>query len=94
VRILVVDDHEAVRNAIRSLLRSNDKWTICGEASDGVEAVEKAKTLRPNLVLMDISMPKMDGMDATRIIREEVPDARVIIISQNDPKLVSRQASA
>jgi CheY-like chemotaxis protein len=90
LRILIVDDHEAVRSCLRLLLSS--EWMICGEARDGLEAVQKARSVRPDLVIMDISMPRMDGLAATRIIRREFPDTAVIIISQNEPKLVARQA--
>ena len=90
LRILVVDDHETVRRSLRSLLSSRANWVVCGEAADGLEAVEKAKALRPNVVLMDISMPGMNGFDATRIIRRELPESKVVIVSQNDPTIVSR----
>jgi len=80
--ILIVDDHEAVRQRVRSLLSSRPDWLVCGEARDGVEAVEMAKSLRPDVVLMDISMPRMDGVEATRIIRREVPESDVLILSQ------------
>jgi PAS domain S-box-containing protein len=91
LRILIVDDQEAVRRGVRSLLSSRRDWVVCGEAADGFEAVEKAKKLRPDVVLMDISMPQMDGVEATKIIRREVPESKVIIVSQNDPAVVSRQ---
>ncbi len=94
VRILIVDDQPSVRNGIRSLLTSRPDWTICGEASDGLEAIEKSKLLRPDLVLMDISMPRMNGLEATRILRKEVPQSKVVIVSQNDPALVRIQARA
>jgi PAS domain S-box-containing protein len=93
LRILIVDDHEAVLQGVRSLLSSRTEWLVCGEARDGVDAVEKAKTLRPDVVLMDISMPRMDGLQAARIIRHEVPESEVVIVSQNDPALVARQAA-
>ncbi len=92
LRILIVDDHEAVRQGVRALLSSCDDWTVCGEAGDGIEAVEKAKSLRPDVVLMDISMPRMNGLDATRIIRKDLPDSKVVIVSQNDPAIARRQA--
>ena len=90
--ILIVDDHEIVRSGLRSLLSSRPDWQVCGEAADGLEAVEKAKLLRPAVVLMDISMPRMDGLDATRIIRRDLPESKVVIISQNDPVVARRQA--
>ena len=93
LRILIVDDYETVRRGVRSLLSSRRDWVVCGEAGDGLEAVEKAKSLRPDVVLMDISMPRMNGVEATRIIRREVPESKVIIVSQNDPAVVSRQAA-
>jgi len=89
--ILIVDDHEAVRSGLRMLLSSSE-WIVSGEACDGLEAVEKTRSTRPDLVLMDVSMPRMDGIAATRIIRQEMPEAEVIVISQNDPKIVARQA--
>jgi|CZKR01.1.fsa_nt_gi PAS domain S-box-containing protein len=94
LRILIVDDNPTVLQGVRSLLSSRTEWLVCGEARDGVEAVEKAKTLRPDVVLMDIAMPRMDGLQATRIIRREVPDSEVVLVSQNDPNLVARQAAA
>jgi DNA-binding NarL/FixJ family response regulator len=93
LRILIVDDHETVRRGVRALLSSRRDWVVCGEAGDGFEAVEKAKSLRPDVVLMDLSMPGMDGVEATKIIRREVPESKVIIVSQNDSIVVSRQVA-
>jgi len=93
VRVLIVDDHEPVRRGIRSLLARRQDWTVCGEAADGLEATEMARQLRPDVVLMDMSMPRMDGAEATRIIRREVPQAEVIIVTQNDPALVRQHAA-
>lgn len=93
LRILIVDDHEIVRRGMRSLLSSRAHWSVCGEAENGEEAIAKAKDLRPDVVLMDISMPRMDGIEAARIIRKEVPESKVIIVSQNDPAVVRRQAA-
>ena len=93
VRILIVDDHEAVRRGIRSLLASRSEWTVCGEAADGLEAIAKARVLGPDVVLMDVSLPQLDGVEAARTIRRERPETNVIIVSQNDPRLLSRQAA-
>src|SRR5436305_310987 len=93
VRILIVDDHEAVRRGLRLLLSSRANWLVCGEARDGVEAIESARNLQPNVVLMDISMPRMDGLQASKVIHRELPDAEVIVISQNEPATVSTQAA-
>ena len=82
VRILIVDDHELVRRGVRSILVTRPEWEICGEAADGSDAVEKARDLKPDVVLLDITMPHMNGLDAARIIRRDVPRAKVIILSQ------------
>jgi DNA-binding NarL/FixJ family response regulator len=92
ISILLVDDHPAVRKGIRSLLSEGcDAAVVCGEAADGIDAVEKVRSLHPDLVLMDISMPRMDGLQATRVIRRENPHIKVILVSQNDASAVSRQ---
>jgi DNA-binding NarL/FixJ family response regulator len=83
-QILIVDDHEMIREGIRTLLSSRPHLRICGEAIDGLDALEKAKTLRPDIVLMDISMPRMDGLTAMRILKRKAPGARVIIVTQHD----------
>jgi PAS domain S-box-containing protein len=93
LRILIVDDHDPVRRGIRLLLSSFSSALIVGEAADGAEAVEKAEELRPDLVLMDITMPRMDGLQATRAIKRSLPGTRVIIVSQNDPGIVQQQAA-
>ena len=92
-RILIVDDNEPVRRSIQSLLVSRKGWFVCGEAADGLQAVEEAKSLRPDLIIMDVSMPNMNGLDAARVILREVRESRILIISQNDPAIVRRQAA-
>jgi DNA-binding NarL/FixJ family response regulator len=83
LRILIVDDNRAVRAALRDFVRTCDHWTVCGEAADGLEGVEKAAELRPDVVLMDVTMPKLNGLEATRLIREKVPQSEVVVLSQN-----------
>jgi DNA-binding NarL/FixJ family response regulator len=83
-RLLIVDDHEIFRRGLRSILESRPEIEICGEATNGLEAVEIAKELRPDVVLMDISMPYLDGLQATRQIRNEVPNSSILLLSQHD----------
>ena len=83
VRALVVDDSPLARDAIRVLLESRPEVEIVGFAADGEEAVAQTETLCPDLVLMDIQMPKLDGLRATRIVRESFPEIRVIIVTVN-----------
>jgi len=93
IEILIADDHALMRRGLRSLVESRANWQVCGEAADGIEAVEKAKLFRPRVVLMDVAMPRMDGLQATRAIRQALPGTKVIIVSQNDPVIVRQQAS-
>jgi DNA-binding NarL/FixJ family response regulator len=83
-RILIADDHEIFRKGVRSLLDTCPQWEICGEASNGVEAVEKARKLAPDIVIMDLSMPQINGLDAMRQILREIPKTRVVILTQHD----------
>lgn len=94
LRILIVDDHELFRRTARSFIESQPNWHVCGEGGDGIEAIEKAKLLRPQVILMDINMPRMDGLEATRIIRRELPGCNVIIVTQNHETIARQQAAA
>ncbi len=85
VRILIADDHELVRQGLRALLASRPAWQVCGEAADGVEAIEKAVQLRPDIVLLDVSMPRLGGLEAAPVIRRESPTTEIVIVSQHDP---------
>jgi len=71
LRILVVDDHAVVRRGVRSLLESHEGWEVCGEATTGRDAVEQSRHLRPDVVVMDLSLPELNGLDATRQILKE-----------------------
>ncbi len=86
IRILVVDDHAIMRDGIRALLDLHDDIEIIGEASEGKEAVEKAQELSPDLVVMDIAMAGMDGLEATRRIKKKNPKMKVLVLSQHDNK--------
>jgi PAS domain S-box-containing protein len=92
-KILVVDDDARVRRLIASMVSRHEGWAICGEAADGQQAIQLARATDPDLVLMDVSMPGMNGLDATRILRREIPKIDVILVSQNDPRIVSVQAA-
>lgn len=83
-RLLVADDHLLSRKGIVSLLAGMEEVEIAGEAADGLEALEKARELMPDLILMDIKMPRCDGVEATRRIKEELPYVKVIILSVSD----------
>jgi DNA-binding NarL/FixJ family response regulator len=84
-RILVVDDHELVRRAIRALLANCPAYQLCGEAVDGRDAIQRSKLLNPNLVLLDISLPDMSGLEVLQTIRRDVPGCRILVVSQHDP---------
>lgn len=84
IRVLVVDDHAILRDGIRSLLESQPDIIVIGEAGDGEEALEYTGKLLPDIVLMDISMPKVNGLEATRLIKKKYPQVKVLILTQHD----------
>ncbi|MGH9404746.1 MAG: response regulator, partial [Terriglobia bacterium] len=83
-RILIADDHSIVRRGVRALLESERKWQVCGEASTGQEAVGKAQSLKPDVIVLDVAMPDINGLSATRQILKNVPSARVLILSMHE----------
>jgi DNA-binding NarL/FixJ family response regulator len=82
LRILVADDNQMVRDAVIELLSSEPNWEVCGEAKDGSEALRKTRQLLPNLILIDVSMPGVNGLEVTRLIRKEVPQIKILVMSQ------------
>jgi DNA-binding NarL/FixJ family response regulator len=90
LRILVADDYELVRRGICSILKTQLGWTICGEASDGLQAVHMAKQLQPDIVVLDIGMPLLNGLDATRQILQQNHDQRILILTVNNSEQLIR----
>jgi DNA-binding NarL/FixJ family response regulator len=92
LRILLADDHEIVRRGLCALLQRHEGWEVCGEASDGREAIEMAKRLKPDVVIVDIGMPQLNGLDATRQLLQHDPHFKVIVLTITDSDQVIREA--
>src|ERR1700691_6556511 len=92
LRILIADDHEVVRRGLSALLQSHDGWEVCGDAKDGREAVEKAKELKPDVVILDVGMPNLNGLAATRQLLQQNPQQKVIVLTITDSDQVIREA--
>jgi len=92
LRILVVDDHPVVRRGMKSLLGAHPGWEVIDEAADGVEAVHKSGQLTPDIVVLDLSMPRMSGLEACRLIRRNTPQSEVLIVTQHDSPQMMREA--
>ena len=91
LRILIADDHEVARRGIRSLLESHPGWEVCAEAKDGRDAVELATSTKPDLVLLDIGMPNLNGLEAARQILATSPNAAILILTMHDSDNVIRE---
>jgi len=90
LRILVVDDHEVVRRGLRAVLETHPGWLVVGEAASGREAVEKAAALKPHVIILDMSMPGLNGLEATRGILKALPEAQVLVLTQHDSEQLIR----
>ncbi len=90
-RIFIADDHEVVRKGLISLLEAQPGWEVCGEAGDGREAVEKAFELKPDITILDIGMPGLNGLEATRQILKVNPDAKILVLTLHDSDSVVRE---
>ena len=94
MRILVADDHEVVRHGVRALLEARPGWQVCAEAVDGREAVEKAKRLQPDVIILDIGMPGLNGLDAARQILKAAPKSGILILTMHESEQVVREVLA
>jgi DNA-binding NarL/FixJ family response regulator len=95
IRVLIVDDHAVVREGIRHVLSADPDFEVIGEASGGKTAVDMAERLRPDVIVLDISMPDLPGLDAAKRIREILPDAAILVLSIHDhPEYVLRSIEA
>src|SRR5215831_3263590 len=92
IRILVVDDHPIVRQGLKTLLEGHSDWQVVGEASDGAEAIEKAKDLTPDVMVLDVTMPRMNGLEACRLLRRQAPQLEVLFVTQHDSPQMMREA--
>ena len=94
MRVLIADDHAIVREGLKQLLNSQQDMEVVGEAEDGREALEKAKSLRPDVTLLDIAMPRLSGLEAVRLIKEAVPDTRIVVLSMHKKEAYVHQVFA
>jgi DNA-binding NarL/FixJ family response regulator len=89
---LIADDHELMRRGLRSILATRPDWEVCGEAVDGREAIEKTQLLKPDILLLDISMPRIGGLGVARAVSRDVPNTRVLILSHYEESEMRPQA--
>src|SRR5215469_3555827 len=92
IRILLVDDHPIVRQGLKTLLEGHSGWVVIGEASDGAEAVEKARNLNPDVMVLDVTMPRMNGLEACRLLRRQTPALEFLFVTQHDSPEMMREA--
>jgi len=92
IRILIADDHGLVRRGAGSVLRSRHGWRVVGEAANGREAVERAIKLKPDVAILDVGMPELDGLEATRQILEAIPDTKVLVLKMHESDQMVRRA--
>jgi DNA-binding NarL/FixJ family response regulator len=93
IRILIADDSPTVRAGLKLLLQYHEDWTVCGEAEDGEDAVKKAAELKPDVILLDISMPAMDGLSAAELIRRDAPETEILIVTHFESLDLARYAA-
>ena len=91
-RVLIVDDHAFIRRGVQSILHPFPEWEFCGEADNGNDAVRLADELKPEVIIMDVSMPGLNGIEATRAIRETLPDVKIILLTLHQSSELLRRA--
>ena len=94
VRIFLADDHDVVRQGVRAMLEAHFGWQVCGEAANGREAVRLAETLKPDIVVLDLEMPELNGLQATRQIKKVLPGTEVLIYSMHETEQLIREVLA
>jgi DNA-binding NarL/FixJ family response regulator len=90
LRILVADNNEMIRNGLCAVLETRSGWIVCGCAVDGTDAVQKAAELKPDVILVDVSMPGLNGFEAAECIHEQVPDAEILIVTEQDSSMLDQ----
>lgn len=89
-RILIADDNEMMRSGMCSLLQSREGWTVCGEAANGTEAIEKAIALQPDVILLDVSMPHLNGFEAAEHIHKRIPGSKILVVTEHDARTLAK----
>ena len=91
-RVLIVDDHAAIRRGVQSILEASPEWEYCGEAANGQEAVQLTDELNPEIIIMDVSMPVLNGLEATRIIHDAHPKTKILLLTLHSSADLVRRA--
>jgi DNA-binding NarL/FixJ family response regulator len=91
-KVIVVDDHAVIRRGVQVILHAFPEWELCGEAENGQEAIRLAETLKPEIIIMDVSMPGLNGLEATRIIHNILPDTKILLLTLHSSRELVRSA--
>ena len=91
-RVIVVDDHAVIRRGVQGILHAFPEWGLCGEAHDGQEAIRLAESVKPAIIIMDVSMPGLNGLEATRMIRNILPDTKILLLTLHSSTELVRSA--